>query len=150
MTRAAHLNTQKRAVTVLNISRINDNVQQEAGRQGRHLAHSVRSGRLTPADWQNGLARALGILLDGRAQPTGIWRRGTDITLFLALNAHHDVVRFTMPKVVGGTSWTCLIDTSQTLPPDGPDCACGAEFEAGGRTLLLFELKPDGRAHEQR
>jgi glycogen operon protein len=97
---------------------------------------------MTPADWQNGLARALGILLDGRAQPTGIKRRGTDITLFLALNAHHDVVPFTIPTVVGGNAWSCLVDTAHPLPVAGASLASGAVLNAAGRTLLLFELKP--------
>ena len=46
-------------------------------------------------------------------------RRGIDATLLLILNAHHDVVNFTLPEVVGG-ALALLIDTN--LPP-----------EAGGR-----------------
>ncbi|HEV7913476.1 MAG TPA: glycogen debranching protein GlgX, partial [Albitalea sp.] len=48
---------------------------------------------MTVEQWNDGLARCMGMLLDGRAQPTGIRRRGTDATLLLVVNAYHDVVR---------------------------------------------------------
>ena len=35
--------------------------------------------------------RCFGMLIDGRAQPTGIRKRGEDATLLLVLNAWHDV-----------------------------------------------------------
>ena len=57
-------------------------------------------------NWRDANARSLGVLLDGRAQETGIRRRGTDVTVYLVLNAHTDVVMFTLPKTVGGRGWT--------------------------------------------
>ncbi len=47
--------------------------------------------------WDDDNARCFGMLLDGRAQATGIARRGGDATLLMIFNAHHDVVRFTLP-----------------------------------------------------
>ena len=44
-----------------------------------------------------GRMQCFGMLLDGRAQPTGIKQRGVDATLLIVLNAHHDVVNFTLP-----------------------------------------------------
>jgi isoamylase len=95
---------------------------------------------MTTDDWQNPIARALGILLDGRAQPTGIRKRGTDMTLFLVLNAHHDVVPFKLPRVTGGKAWMRLIDTNHATVPPPKECAMEAELQVGGRSLLLFEL----------
>jgi isoamylase len=95
---------------------------------------------MTSAHWENPLARALGILLDGRAQPTGIRRLGTEATLFLALNAYHDIVRFTLPRVVGGSLWRCLVDTNRIDGSGSGLLPAGATFEAGGRSLALFEL----------
>ena len=43
----------------------------------------------------------LGLLLDGRAQTSGIRRRGSEATLLLIVNAHHDVVVFTLPEGPG-------------------------------------------------
>jgi isoamylase len=52
----------------------------------------------------------MGLLLDGRAQVSGIPRRGSEATLLLIVNAHHDTVLFTLPEVTGGgigcASWT--------------------------------------------
>ena len=42
------------------------------------------------------------MLMDGRAQATGIKRRSMDATALLVLNAYHDVVKFKLPEVVGG------------------------------------------------
>ena len=104
---------------------------------------------MTPENWQDSKAHCLGVILDGRAQPTGIRRRGTDITLLLIFNSYHDVVLFTLPEVVGGRKWQCLIDTNQpTLgdpeadrpEPDLPRFDFGHQYEVTGRSLLLFEL----------
>src|SRR5690606_7055877 len=40
------------------------------------------------AQWEDPHARCFGMLLDGRAQPTGIKRRGDDATILLVMNAH--------------------------------------------------------------
>jgi len=98
---------------------------------------------MAEANWTDGMARTLGALLDGRAQPTGIRRRGTDVTLLLILNAYHDAVKFTLPKVVGGRNWVPLADTNQPdlgrhgRPKPFP---FGHEYLVTGRSLLLFRL----------
>ena len=43
---------------------------------------------MTEANWNDGNARCLGVLLDGRAQETGIRRVGSNSTLLIILNAH--------------------------------------------------------------
>ncbi|HEY0439842.1 MAG TPA: glycogen debranching protein GlgX [Xanthobacteraceae bacterium] len=96
---------------------------------------------MTVEQWNDGLARCMGMLLDGRAQPTGIRRRGTDATLLLVVNAYHDVVRFTLPEVTGGERWICLVDTNRPDLEDPMTFAIGKEYEVTGRSLLLFELR---------
>jgi glycogen operon protein len=98
---------------------------------------------MADANWTDGLARSLGVLLDGRAQPTGIRRRGTDMTLLLILNAYHDAVKFKLPKVVGGRNWAALLDTNQ--PEVGRFGRSklfpfAHEYLVTGRSLLLFRL----------
>ncbi|HEY8566879.1 MAG TPA: glycogen debranching protein GlgX [Beijerinckiaceae bacterium] len=100
---------------------------------------------MTPEAWQDPNARCLGVLLDGRAQPTGIRRRGTDVTLLLVLNAHHDVVPFTLPEVTGGRDWTCLLDTARPELEDPEASPFGMAYEVTGRSLLLFELRAERR-----
>ena len=63
-------------------------------------------------DWADGNMRCFGMLMDGRAQPTGIGRRGEDATMLMVLNAYHGLVEFTLPQHQGGTQWSLLIDTN--------------------------------------
>jgi hypothetical protein len=42
---------------------------------------------MTTEQWQDGNARCFGMLLDGRAQESGIKRRGSDATLLIVFNA---------------------------------------------------------------
>jgi isoamylase len=88
--------------------------------------------------WSDANMRSFGMLMDGRAQETGIRQRGHDATLLLVLNAHHDLVRFTLPECVGGDSWSLLIDTNR---PEGASGAfpSGASYDVTARSLLLFE-----------
>ena len=105
---------------------------------------------LTPAatdieaeQWQDGNARCFGMLMDGRAQATGIKRPSMDATVLLVLNAYHDVVKFKLPEVVGGQTWRCLLDTNVPDRTETPRFMSGAEYEVTGRSLLVFALQPD-------
>ena len=104
---------------------------------------------LTPEQWNDPLARCFGMLLDGRAQPTGIRRAGSDRTLLLVLNAHHDVVPFKLPRVTGGTRWHCLVDTNRPDLLATSATPFEGEYEITGRSVVLFELAP-GRARRGR
>jgi isoamylase len=97
---------------------------------------------MTPEQWGDANARCLGVLLDGRAQETGIRRLGTDVTLLLILNAHHDVVQFTLPEAVGGSRWRCLVDTNHEEAGTLERYDFGHVYEVTGRSLLLFILEP--------
>jgi glycogen operon protein len=103
---------------------------------------------LTPAatdieQWQDPNARCFGMLMDGRAQATGIKRPSLDATVLLVLNAHHDVVNFRLPEVVGGQAWRCLLDTNAPELVAAPRIASGNDYEVAGRSLVLFALQPD-------
>jgi isoamylase len=76
-------------------------------------------------NWSDPHARCLGVLLDGRAQETGIRRVGDDSTLLIVVNSHTDGVPFTLPKAAGGSHRIKLLDTHKP-----------------GRALLLFLLQP--------
>ncbi|MCO7552487.1 glycogen debranching protein GlgX [Metapseudomonas otitidis] len=98
---------------------------------------------MTPEQWDDGHTRSLGVLLDGRAQPTGIRRSGADATLLILLNAHHEGVAFQLPEVAQGVAWVCLADTAR---PDERGLArheFGEEFVVTGRALVLFELRKE-------
>ena len=65
--------------------------------------------------------------------------------MLLILNAYHDVVKFRLPEVVGGVWWTCLCDTNQPARDEPTRHEFGTEYEMTGRSLLLFEMKPERR-----
>jgi isoamylase len=97
---------------------------------------------MTPENWEDPNARCISILLDGRAQPTGIRRRGTDVTLLLILNSHNDVVKCTLPEVIGGEAWMCHIDTNQPDLDAPTEFGFGKVYTVTAHSLLLFQLKP--------
>jgi len=105
---------------------------------------------MMPEHWDDPHARCLVILLDGRAQPTGIRKRGTDLTLLLILNAHHDVVKCKLPAVTGGQAWTCLVDTNRPEEPFPTPFNFGKEYKVTGRSLLLFQLQPEEKPKKDR
>jgi glycogen operon protein len=92
--------------------------------------------------WQDGNARCFGMLLDGRAQETGVKRRGSDATLLLIYNAHYDVVNFTLPDVAEGRSWLGLIDTNQ---PEAQltSFPLGHSYAVTGRSLVALALSTE-------
>jgi glycogen operon protein len=96
---------------------------------------------MTPEQWTDGNARCVGMLLDGRAQVTGIRRKGSDNTLFLMFNAHHETVRFAFPDVPRCRIWDCLIDTSRPVDSRIPGARRGAHYDMEGRSLSLWEAR---------
>jgi len=97
---------------------------------------------MTVEHWQDPNGRCMGVLLDGRAQETGVRRLGSDSTLLLILNAHDDVVPFTLPEAVGGRQWVRLIDTNQGESDDLTVFDFNHVYGVTGRSLLLFILRP--------
>jgi isoamylase len=95
---------------------------------------------MNEAHWQDGNTRTLGVLLDGRAQPTGIRKRGDDNTLLLILNAYEGAIKFKLPEVAQGKHWLCLIDTNKPDLDARPVFAFETEYEVTGHSFLLFEL----------
>jgi glycogen operon protein len=97
---------------------------------------------MTDADWGDIKARCMGVLMDGRAQETGVRRVGTDATILLVLNSHHDVVTFKLPEAAGGERWVRLIDTNQPEEESLSYFPFGQNYTVTGRSLLLFMVRP--------
>jgi glycogen operon protein len=97
---------------------------------------------MTEADWGDGNAKCLGVLMDGRAQETGVRRVGTDATILLVLNAHDEAVSFKLPQAAGGQRWVRLIDTNQPDEESLSYFPFGDAYMVTGRSLLLFMVRP--------
>jgi isoamylase len=94
---------------------------------------------MSAAQWESPHTRCFGMLLDGRAQETGVKRQGSDATLLLVYNAHYEVVEFTLPEVPPGRSWAGLIDTDR---PDAPLAVFpfGHRYAVAGRSMVALGL----------
>jgi glycogen operon protein len=99
---------------------------------------------MSEENWHDGEARCMGMLLDGRAQPTGIRRSGADATLLLILNAYHESVDFLLPEVAEGSAWVGLLDSNQPQQRSSEQFAFGSQFQVAPRSLLLFKLQKEG------
>jgi len=94
---------------------------------------------MQPADWEDENARCFGMLLDGRAQASGLQQKGQEASLLLVLNSYHDVVDFHLPPALEGHAWRVLIDTN--APEREPaDLEFGHVYQVTARSLLLFLL----------
>ncbi len=104
---------------------------------------NASGGEMRPEDWADANTQCFGMLMDGRAQPTGIRRRGEDATLLMVLNAYYDLVEFTLPETAGGSQWRLLIDTNLSEDAEFGRFATGEAYGVTGRSLLLFALEAE-------
>jgi glycogen operon protein len=105
---------------------------------------------MKPEEWGDLTMQCFGMLMDGRAQPTGIRRRGEDATLLMVLNAYHDLVEFSLPETPGGSHWQLLIDTNLADDDELGTFATGEAYGVTGRSLLLFALEADAALEDNR
>jgi isoamylase len=105
---------------------------------------SCSGGEMSAAEWDDSNARCFGMLLDGRAQQSGIRQRGHEATLLIIFNSWQDVVKFKLPAArideEAGSCWELVADTNMPDLPDGTRFDIGHVYEVTGRSLLLFEL----------
>ncbi len=101
---------------------------------------------MTEEQWKDGNMLCFGMILDGRAQPTGLKQRGTDATILIVYNAYHDVVKFTLPESSEGRHWELIIDThiADHSGKPGELFEPKREYETTGRSMLAFVLHANG------
>jgi glycogen operon protein len=91
--------------------------------------------------WKDETTHCFGMMIDGRAQPTGIRQKGSDATVLVVFNGHYDPVPFTLPACAGGSSWSLLIDTNQESGALAATFETGDAYETTAHSLLLFALQ---------
>jgi len=94
--------------------------------------------------WQDQELRSIGMLLDGRAQISGIKKPASDATVLLMFNANYLPVDFVLPTFAGGTEWICLIDTSDPSRYNQLRFKTGDAYPLDGRSLALFAALTPG------
>jgi len=91
-------------------------------------------------DWSDTNMRCFGMLIDGRARPTGVPQRGTEATMLLVFNAHHDLVEFTLPSCPGGNTWTLVLDTNVAESSTAYQGKSNDSYGVTARSLILLSL----------
>ena len=102
---------------------------------------NANGGEMQDEHWSDGNMKCFGMLLDGRAQKTGIRKLGEDQTVLMVLNGFEGLVDFTMPEAAAGAAWEVLVDTNMLDKPTGEDFPFGHVYQVTGRSLLLLSLK---------
>ena len=101
---------------------------------------NAAGSEMTAQEWSDPKMKCFGMLIDGRARPSGIRQRGTEAAMFLVLNSYHDLVECTLPDCPGGQAWKLLVDTNivdRDLTYQGKP---GDKYGVTGRSLLLFVM----------
>ncbi|MGI4939131.1 MAG: glycogen debranching protein GlgX [Janthinobacterium lividum] len=93
------------------------------------------------SDWGDAAMKCFGMLIDGRAQATGIRKPGSDTTMLIVVNSYHDMVTFTLPDCTNGQEWELVFDTNVPERDDAQRFAIGGTYDVTGNSLLLFALK---------
>ncbi|HEV7266972.1 MAG TPA: glycogen debranching protein GlgX [Falsiroseomonas sp.] len=93
--------------------------------------------------WDDPSTSCFGMLLDGRAQATGIRRPASDATLLMVLNAQHERVEFELPEPPAGQHWLLVVDTHRPDMDEPEEFGFGHPYPVEARTLLLFLLHPE-------
>jgi isoamylase len=102
---------------------------------------NANGGPMEDAHWKDGNMKCFGMLLDGRAQKTGIHKPAEDQTMLMILNGFEGLVDFTMPEAFGGQAWELLVDTNIPDTKGGEDFPFGHMYQVTARSLLLLSLK---------
>ena len=99
---------------------------------------------MTPEVWDDRTTRCFGMLVDGRAQVSGIPKVASDATILIVINANDGPVDFKLPDIAGSDRWTCLIDTNVPVREELGEVAANALYLVTGRSVLLFVLQTEG------
>jgi glycogen operon protein len=102
---------------------------------------SAAGSELSQAEWEDGSVRCFGMLMDGRAQSTGVVKRGMDATMLIIMNSWHETVPFKLPEAPDGVEWRLLIDTEQAELEKKEASQVGDVYEVKARSLLLFVME---------
>jgi isoamylase len=91
--------------------------------------------------WGEGFAKAVGVFLNGEgiADPDPRGERIVDDSYYVLFNAHHEVLRFVLPKENWGKEWTVVLDTAATqAQQDQESHKAGEEVDVEARSLKVL------------
>ncbi len=102
--------------------------------------YTPAGAEMTPADWTDPNALALGIYLDGSDDPD----EGpdghplVDDDFLVLVNAWWEPIGFSIPVTRAGTQWQPEIDSYEPAAPGGPPQRAGAQVTVGPRSVCVL------------
>ena len=115
--------------------------------QGRPIHGVTDLGWFTPEGvemeeehWGEGFAKAVGVFLNGEAidDPDPRGERIVDDSFYVLFNAHHEPLRFVLPKKDWGKGWTVVVDTGGTQAEEQGPHSAGEEVGVEARSLKVL------------
>ena len=91
--------------------------------------------------WGEGFAKAVGVFLNGEAidDPDPRGERIVDDSYYVLFNAHHESLRFVLPKENWGKDWTLVLDTAATRAEEEQEShKAGEEVAVEARSLKVL------------
>ena len=136
----------RQAFTILRGSRFLDGTFKEQ-QNGKDCTWLTPAGtEMTEQNWNDGLARCVGVIIHHREHLKKIESPRSDATLLWVVNSHHDVVLFKLPGMPDGDNWELLVDTNLPEQERVSRFEFDHEYEVTGRSLLVFALRRTLRA----
>ncbi|MDG4562923.1 MAG: glycogen debranching protein GlgX [Candidatus Competibacter sp.] len=109
-------------------------------------------GEMTEEQWHDGLAKAIGIFLNGEeiATPNRRGERIIDDSFILLFNADHEPVEFSLPEDLREWAWRTVMDTAQPrFLQRGRGYGTEApEVPVAGRALVVLQRPSSGNNQE--
>ncbi|RXR00854.1 glycogen debranching protein GlgX [Pseudoxanthomonas composti] len=92
-------------------------------------------------DWSDAGARSVGLVLEGKAQASGVREHAHDATLLILINAYHEGVSFRLPDDEDQPlHWKLVLSTDDELDRNSVPKG-STDFLAPPRSVTLFECK---------
>jgi isoamylase len=100
--------------------------------------------RMTEDDWDAAYAKSIAVYLNGhgiretdeRGEPI------VDDCFFLAFNASHEPMEFTLPAAEYAASWTVVLDTADTGVPEADELKPSETVTVGARAMVALSAAP--------
>jgi isoamylase len=102
---------------------------------------------MTETEWQESSARSLGMFIGGEAMPERSERGEpiVDDNFLLLMNAYHEPISFTLPKLDPSASWRAIVDTTWMAHNIRSVHEAGAVYPLQARSLVLLIEQKQGR-----
>jgi isoamylase len=120
-------------------------VRREEGDPVQDIAWLTPGGDLmSDEDWDAGYAKSLAMYLNGHGiRETD--ERGEDVVddcFYLAFNAHHEPIEFTLPSDDYAEAWTVVVDTAELGAVEPVEVKAGQTLTVAARATVVLRAAP--------